>query len=62
MSNNLIITWLFVPTSSVIGKQYSGATPAKAVYKLNLPTGIPMPLQPRSPKPRIRSPSVTTIA
>jgi hypothetical protein len=32
------------------------------VYKLNLPTGIPIPLQPKSPKPKIRSPSVTTIA
>ncbi len=55
-------TSLFVPTSRVIGKQYSGATPANAVYKLNLPTGIPIPLQPKSPKPKIRSPSVTTIA
>jgi len=36
--------------------------PAKAVYNDNLPTGIPIPHAPRSPRPRIRSPSVTTIA
>ncbi len=32
------------------------------VYNCNLPTGIPIPKAPRSPKPKIRSPSVTTIA
>jgi len=36
--------------------------PAKAVYNDNLPTGMPIPHAPRSPRPRIRSPSVTTIA
>ncbi len=32
------------------------------VYSCNLPTGIPIPEEPKSPKPKIRSPSVTTIA
>lgn len=32
------------------------------VYNCNLPTGIPIPNAPRSPRPRIRSPSVTTMA
>lgn len=36
--------------------------PARAVYRANLPTGIPMPHAPRSPSPRILSPSVTTMA
>jgi hypothetical protein len=36
--------------------------PARAVYRANLPTGIPMPYAPKSPSPRILSPSVTTIA
>ena len=38
-----------------------GWMPAQAVYSESLPTGIPMPLEPRSPRPRMRSPSVTTI-
>lgn len=61
-NKNILLTSLFVPTSSVMGKQYCGGTPANAVYKLNLPIVIPIPLQPKSPKPNIRSPSVTTIA
>jgi hypothetical protein len=36
--------------------------PPQAVYKASLPMGIPMPLQPRSPNPKIRSPSVRTTA
>lgn len=57
-----IITSLFVPTSMVIGRHWWGLIPARAVYKDNFPTGIPIPHAPRSPRPRIRSPSVTTIA
>jgi hypothetical protein len=32
------------------------------VYNCNFPTGIPIPKAPKSPKPKIRPPSVTTIA
>ena len=53
---------MFVPTSSVIGRQLLGGTPAHAVYRASLPIGMPMPYVPRSPRPRILSPSVTTIA
>jgi len=53
--------WLFVPTSMVIGSAYAGCTPAHAVYRDNLPIGMPMPSAPRSPRPRMRSPSVTTM-
>ena len=35
--------------------------PAQAEYSDSLPIGMPMPLDPRSPSPRMRSPSVTTI-
>jgi len=35
--------------------------PAQAVYSDSLPIGMPMPFAPRSPRPRMRSPSVTTI-
>ena len=55
-------TWVLVPTSKVIGKQWWGLIPANAVYNDNLPTGMPMPWAPRSPNPNILSPSVTTIA
>lgn len=46
----------------VIGRHWWGLMPARAVYKASLPTGMPMPQAPKSPRPRIRSPSVTTIA
>lgn len=36
-------TWVFVPTSRVIGKHWWGLIPAKAVYKDNFPIGIPIP-------------------
>ena len=55
-------TWLFVPTSRVMGKHWCGLMPARAVYSANLPTGMPMPHAPKSPSPRILSPSVTTMA
>jgi len=55
-------TPLLVPTSSVIGRQLLGGTPAQAVYRASLPIGMPMPYVPRSPRPSILSPSVTTIA
>ena len=51
-----------VPTSKTTGRQFCGGMPPIAVYSESLPTGIPIPLAPRSPKPRILSPSVTTIA
>ena len=50
-----------VPTSIVIGRHWCGGMPAQAVYSVSLPMGMPMPCAPRSPRPRIRSPSVTTI-
>lgn len=50
-----------VPRSNIKGRVTSGLIPAHAVYKANLPTGIPMPLIPRSPSPNIRDPSVTTV-
>lgn len=37
-------------------------SPAAAQYRSSLPTGMLSPLHPRSPSPRIRLPSVTTIA
>lgn len=40
---------------------HSGGTPAQQVYKTNLPIGIPIPQMPRSPRPNIRPPSVTTV-
>lgn len=33
----------------------------KNIHNDNFPTGIPIPLAPKSPKPKILSPSVTTI-
>eukprot|EP00955_Chlamydomonas_euryale_P111560 366074-Chlamydomonas_euryale.AAC.11 len=39
-----------------------GEKPAAAQYRSSLPTGIPMPFTPRSPRPKMREPSVTTIA
>ena len=50
------------PTSICTGRQCLGDSPAHAVYRASLPIGIPIPFTPRSPRPRIRSPSVTTIA
>ena len=52
---------LLVPTSRVTGRVWLGGMPAMAVFRASLPTGMPMPWAPRSPRPRIRSPSVTTI-
>jgi hypothetical protein len=56
------VTSLSVPTSMTTGRQYCGGTPPIAVYNESLPTGIPIPYAPRSPSPRILSPSVTTTA
>ncbi len=39
---------------------FSGGTPPRAVYSAALPRGMPMPLAPKSPRPRMRSPSVKT--
>lgn len=50
-----------VPRSSVRGRVASGLIPAHAVYSASLPTGMPMPLMPKSPRPNIRDPSVTTV-
>lgn len=58
----LLPTWLFVPTSSVMGRHWWGLMPARAVYRASLPTGMPIPHAPKSPRPRILSPSVTTMA
>ena len=55
-------TSLFVPTSRTTGRHCWGGIPPIAVYNDNFPQGIPIPKAPRSPKPRIRSPSVTTTA
>jgi len=44
-----------------VGSVSSGGIPAQAVYKLNFPVGMPMPPTPWSPRPRMRSPSVTTM-
>ena len=51
---------LSVPTSSITGSPRSGSSPPQAVYRVSLPIGIPIPWAPRSPRPRMRSPSVTT--
>ena len=48
---------LLVPRSRVNGRVRSGRIPAQPVYNASFPTGIPIPLTPRSPKPRIREPS-----
>jgi hypothetical protein len=53
--------WLLVPRSRVRGKVASGLMPAQAVYKDSLPTGIPIPFTPRSPRPKMRDPSVRTV-
>lgn len=55
-------TSLFVPTSITTGRHFSGLMPAQAVYRQSFPTGMPIPKTPRSPNPKIRSPSVTTTA
>ena len=52
---------LLVPTSSMTGRHSVGWIPAQAVYSDNLPMGIPIPSAPRSPRPRILSPSVMTM-
>ena len=57
-----LLTSLSVPTSSTMGRHWLGGTPPMAVYRDSFPTGIPMPFAPRSPRPKIRSPSVTTTA
>ena len=56
------LTSLSVPTSNTTGRHWCGGTPPIAVYRDSFPTGIPIPKAPRSPRPRIRSPSVTTTA
>lgn len=58
----ICITWLFVPTSSMTGSVCSGGIPPSAVYRDNFPTGIPIPYAPKSPRPKILSPSVATTA
>lgn len=62
--NLLLLTFnnssLSVPTSIVTGKTLCGAIPPAAQYKLNFPMGMPIPFAPKSPRPRIREPSVTT--
>ena len=55
-------TSLSVPTSSSIGRHCCGGIPPIAAYSDSLPMGIPIPNAPRSPSPKILSPSVTTIA
>jgi len=55
-------TSLSVPTSNTTGRHCCGGTPPIAVYSANFPAGIPMPHAPRSPNPRILSPSVMTTA
>lgn len=57
-----LLTCVLVPTSRVTGKHWCGLIPARAVYNANFPTGMPMPYAPKSPSPRILSPSVTTMA
>ena len=57
-----LLTLLFVPTSIMTGRHTSGSMPLHTVYRASFPTGIPIPQQPRSPRPRIRSPSVITMA
>ena len=44
-----------------IASEALGNTPAHAEYSESLPTGMPMPFAPRSPRPRMRSPSLTTM-
>lgn len=53
---------LFVPTSNTIGNTLPGWNPPAITYKSNFPIAIPIPLAPRSPKPKILDPSVITIA
>jgi len=55
-------TSLSQPTSKTTGRHCCGGTPPIAVYSDNFPIGIPMPNAPRSPNPRILSPSVMTTA
>src|ERR1022692_493850 len=52
---------LLVPASTYMGSRYCGGTPAQAVYSCSLPMGMPAPFAPRSPRPRIRPPSVTQM-
>lgn len=57
-----LLTSLSVPTSITTGRHFSGLMPAQAVYRQSFPTGMPIPYTPRSPNPKMRSPSVTTTA
>jgi hypothetical protein len=47
--------------SRTTGRVPAGSTPPPAVYRFNFPTLIPIPPTPKSPRPRIRDPSVTTM-
>mmetsp|Transcript_1918 Transcript_1918/g.3399 ORF Transcript_1918/g.3399 Transcript_1918/m.3399 type:complete len:227 (+) Transcript_1918:26-706(+) len=49
------------PKSSCTGNVCLGSTPPHPLYNKSLPMGIPIPLHPKSPRPRMRSPSVTTM-
>ena len=51
---------LSVPTSMHTGRHWFGRIPAHTLYSKILPSAMPMPPAPRSPRPKIRSPSVTT--
>ena len=50
------------PTSSETGSVSAGWMPQAAVYSASLPIGMAMPPAPWSPRPRIRSLSVTTMS
>lgn len=52
---------MFVPTSRHTGRHLEGGTPPKAVKRRIFPSLMPIPPAPRSPSPRMRSPSVTTL-
>mmetsp|Transcript_7168 Transcript_7168/g.22304 ORF Transcript_7168/g.22304 Transcript_7168/m.22304 type:complete len:215 (+) Transcript_7168:1875-2519(+) len=49
-----------VPTSMHTDITFLGSTPPNTVYNIDFPSQIPIPFAPKSPKPKIRSPSVTT--
>src|SRR6266436_3521624 len=44
-----------------MGSRPCGGTPAAAVYSCSFPIGMPMPLAPRSPRPRMRPALVTQM-
>ena len=50
-----------MPASMVMGSVQRGSTPASPEYSASFPTGMPMPLAPKSPRPKMRSPSVTQM-